>query len=137
MRPAVFGLGVRDSRFKSLQTNSSPLRSSRLPKNEELAMKKNNWDDNEFRNDFHSLNRVPAAGTECDFNLTFVADAGLSTRLANEVQFLLRELQLAWPAFRCDPVGFIGCLLRQLGISVAKTIRRPHVVSGVATALLL
>ena len=100
-------------------------------------MKKNNWDDNEFRNNFHSLNRVPTAGNECDFNLTFVSDAGLSTRLANEVQFLLRELRQEWPAFRRDPASFIGSLLRQLRISVAKTIRRPHVVSGVTAAVLL
>ncbi|MEK6335428.1 MAG: energy transducer TonB, partial [Acidobacteriota bacterium] len=35
------------------------------------------------------------------------------------------------------PAGFIGSLILQLRISVANTVRRPHVVSGMAAALLL
>ncbi|MEK6334393.1 MAG: hypothetical protein AABM67_05540, partial [Acidobacteriota bacterium] len=67
-------------------------------------MKKNNWDHNEFKN-FKRPERTDAVGNKGDFNLTFVADAGLTIRLTNEVQFLLKELQQAWPVFKRDPAG--------------------------------
>jgi TonB family protein len=75
--------------------------------------------------------------TDHEFNLTLLAEAGLTRRLANEFRFVMYQLRHEWPSFRQHPFAFIGNHLRELQTSLMKTISRPHVISGSAAALLL
>src|SRR5260370_21242858 len=106
-------------------------------------MRKYNKDDKQSVDKFFACpvdgprKRGSAAAPSCDFSLTLVSDACLTTRLANEVQFVVRQLRQIWPSFRRHPVAFIGAKLRELRNALVKTINRPHVVSGSAASLLL
>jgi TonB family protein len=71
------------------------------------------------------------------FKLTLISDVSLTARLANEVQSVLGHLRQAWPAFRRQPITFIGNRLGELKNSAVRTMQRPHVLSGSAGALFL
>ena len=72
-----------------------------------------------------------------EFNLTLIADARLSKRLAREIQFVLERIKLAWPSFKSDPINFTRRELRELGQGIRRTLARPHLLSSAMTALLL
>jgi len=72
-----------------------------------------------------------------NFQLTLISEVRLTTRLANEVQFVVNHVRQAWPAFRRHPVTFIGDQLWELKNSAVRAVYRPHVLSGSAVALFL
>ncbi len=98
-------------------------------------MKKYNKDDKESVDG--ARKRGSAISATYDFSLTLISEACLTTRLANEVQFVVRQLEQVWPSFRSHPIAFSGTKLRELKTALTKIINRPHVVSGAAAALLL
>src|SRR6059036_599480 len=72
-----------------------------------------------------------------EFTLTIVSDVGLIHRLAAELNFLIEQVKQAWPSFRDHPVDFTTSQLSQLGKWLGQILARPHVLSGLLTAILL
>jgi TonB family protein len=104
-------------------------------------MMKHNDDNDESGVYTHSFDGVGPQGSQAstnrDFHLTLVSETHLTKRLANEVRFVVNQVQQAWPSFRRHPAAFLGTKVRELQAALARTISRPHAVSGSAAALLL
>ncbi len=81
--------------------------------------------------------REALAALPREFNLTLIADARLTKRLAHEIQFVLERIEQAWPSFKSDPLGFTKRELLELGRGIKRTLARPHLLSGAMTAVLL
>ena len=79
---------------------------------------------------------VPGASSH-EFNLTLVADLRLIQRLVIELQFVLGQVQKSWPSFKKHPAAFTCAKLSELKRLLQRTLERPHVLSGLLTALLL
>src|SRR5258707_4806284 len=122
-----------------------PVRSSHLPKNQEIAMKRCKACREGFTDDFRFC---PLDGTEiaidagaqqapAEFHLTCIGDEGLAHRLANQLSFVTDQAKQAWPSFRNDPIGFAGRQVVGAKQVLKQALARPHVLSGAATALLV
>jgi protein TonB len=72
-----------------------------------------------------------------EFTLTIVSDVGLIQRLAAELNFLIEQVEQAWPFFRDHPVAFATSQLNQLGKRLWQILARQHVLSELLTAVLL
>ena len=72
-----------------------------------------------------------------EFNLTLIGDARLSQRLAIEIQFVVDQIQRAWPSIKSHPIAFARSEFVELRQRVKQTVARPHVVSGAVTAVLV
>jgi len=72
-----------------------------------------------------------------EFHLTLMAEESLACRLANQLSFVADQARQAWPLFKGDPFAFSGRVMRQGTHSFKQKVLRPHVLSGVATALFI
>jgi TonB family protein len=72
-----------------------------------------------------------------DFNLTIINDASLLRRLLNVLHFSLDQFKLAWPLIKRDPTGFALHKLIDGRELAGRILRRPYVLSGSLTALVL
>jgi TonB family protein len=61
----------------------------------------------------------------------------LARRLANQAWFVADQAREAWPSLKSDPIGFSGRLVCEGTRSFKENLLRPHVLSGVVTALLI
>jgi TonB family protein len=83
------------------------------------------------------LGKAFSEAPHSEFTLTIVSDVGLIQRLAIELNFLIEQIEQAWPSFRDHPVDFTTNQLSQLRKWLWRTLGRQHVVSGLMTAILL
>lgn len=75
--------------------------------------------------------------TLSEFHLTLISELSLVQRLAIEIRFVAQRLRRAWPSIRRNPVGFLRQEIHLFRLQVGRAVRRPYVVSGLATALAL
>ena len=72
-----------------------------------------------------------------EFTLTMVSDVGLIHRLVVELNFVIEQVEQAWPSFRDHPVTFTTNQLSELRRWLWQILARQHVLSGFMTAILL
>lgn len=72
-----------------------------------------------------------------EYHVTFMDDAGLTTRLIDAVKEVAHESELTWPEFKRDPFGFSKRLV--VGYSQAgwRFLSQPNVATGVLAALFI
>ncbi|HXM48943.1 MAG TPA: energy transducer TonB [Pyrinomonadaceae bacterium] len=75
--------------------------------------------------------------SRAEFQLTLISDEALLPRLASQLSFVMNQAKQAWPSFRSDPRAFSGTVIRQGTRSFKQNVLRPHVLSGVTTALFI
>src|SRR5688572_21664860 len=71
-----------------------------------------------------------------EYHLTFLDDAGLTTRLAHEVKDVAHEYQLTWPEFKRDPFGFTKRTFIGYGSMLRKFLGKPNVLVAMGCAFL-
>jgi TonB family protein len=76
-----------------------------------------------------------ASGNE--YHLTIIEDAGLSSRLMQEVREAAHQSQLTWPEFKRDPVGFSKRTVSTYSSMGWRFLSTPNIAIGISTALLL
>ena len=74
---------------------------------------------------------------QLEFKVTMIGGAGLATRLAAEVSFVIDQLQQAWPEFKRDPIGSSGRALAEVRDRGKKFLLAPNVLAGGVTAMLV
>jgi TonB family protein len=72
-----------------------------------------------------------------EFHLTFMGEETLARRLANQMWFVADQVRQAWPSFRSDPIAFSARVVREGMRSFKENLLRPHVLSGLTTALFI
>src|SRR6266571_7479938 len=72
-----------------------------------------------------------------DYRPTLISDRPLALRLITELRFLIERLRCAWPRFQRHPVAFTRSQINRLRIELGAALARPHVASGLLTALAL
>jgi hypothetical protein len=72
-----------------------------------------------------------------EFKVTMIGGTGLARRLANEVAFVIEQLQRAWPEFERDPVGASARALVEGTNRCKRFILTPNVLAGGVTAILV
>ncbi|HEV2884952.1 MAG TPA: energy transducer TonB [Pyrinomonadaceae bacterium] len=72
-----------------------------------------------------------------DFHLTFINDAGLFARLAEELRGVAHESELTWPEFKRDPFGFTKRMVVGYGQAGWKVLSQPNVATGVLAAIFI
>src|SRR6266567_4768407 len=72
-----------------------------------------------------------------DYRPTLISDRPLALRLITELRFLIERLRRAWPRFQRHPVAFTRIQINRLQIELSAALARPHVASGLLTALAL
>lgn len=107
-------------------------------------MKKCNACGEEFEDKFSfcpvdgkQFNAVDRGTAVEEFKLTMVSDRGLVQRLAIELEFVLEQVRESWPSFKRNPIAFSGKQLSEIKKLLEQTLARPHVLSGLLTAVLL
>ena len=75
--------------------------------------------------------------TLSEFHLTLISELSLVQRLANEIEFVACRFRRAWPSMRRNPVGFLRQESHLFRLKMRRAVRRPYVVSGLATSLAL
>src|SRR5258706_14096532 len=75
--------------------------------------------------------------SRAEFQLTLISDEALLPRLASQLSFVMNQAKQAWPSFRGDPLAFSGTVIRQGTRSFKQNVLRPHVLSGVTTAVFI
>src|SRR5687768_593972 len=71
-----------------------------------------------------------------EYHLTFLDDAGLTSRLSHELKDVSREYQLTWPEFKRDPFGFTKRTFVGYGQMLFKFLRKPNVLLAMGAAFL-
>lgn len=71
-----------------------------------------------------------------EFRVTMIDSTSLLDRLAKELRFLFYQLQLSWPAFKRDPVGFSQHTIRELGLRSRRAIQ-PKSPAALTTSVLV
>jgi len=69
--------------------------------------------------------------------LTLISELSLFQRLANEIEFVAHRFRRAWPSIRTNPLAFLRHETHLFRLKLRRAVERPHVVSGLATALAL
>ncbi len=75
--------------------------------------------------------------SRAEFQLTLISDEALLPRLARQLSFVMNQAKQAWPSFASDPFTFSGRVMRQGTRSFKQNVLRPHVLSGVTSALFI
>lgn len=70
-----------------------------------------------------------------DFHLTLIGEEALPRRLANQLGFLAEQARQAWSSLKSDPIAFSVRRIHDVTRSFKQNLLRPHVLSGVTTAL--
>jgi TonB family protein len=81
--------------------------------------------------------QLESESAPADFHLTLMSEDALARRLANQLRFLADQVRQAWPSFKSDPIAFSARLVSEITHSLKQNLLRPHVVSGVTTALFI
>ena len=71
-----------------------------------------------------------------EYHLTFLDDAGLTSRLAHELKDVAHEYQLTWPEFKRDPFGFTKRTIVGYGNMLRKFLGKPNVLVAMGAAFL-
>src|SRR6185503_10539682 len=71
-----------------------------------------------------------------EYHLTFLDDAGLTSRLSHELKDVAHEYQLTWPEFKRDPFGFTKRTFVGYGSMFRKFLGKPNVLVAMGAALL-
>lgn len=71
-----------------------------------------------------------------EYHLTFLDDAGLTSRLAHEIKDVAHEYQLTWPEFKRDPFGFTKRTIVGYGSMLRKFLGKPNVMVAMGCAFL-
>ena len=71
-----------------------------------------------------------------EYHLTFLDDAGLTTRLAKQLKDVAHEYQLTWPEFKRDPFGFTKRTFVGYGGMLRKFLAKPNVLVAMGCAVL-
>jgi TonB family protein len=71
-----------------------------------------------------------------EYHLTFLDDAGLTSRLAHELKDTAREYQLTWPEFKRDPFGFTKRTIVGYGGMLRRFLAKPNVMVAMGCAVL-
>jgi TonB family protein len=71
-----------------------------------------------------------------EYHLTFLDDAGLTSRLAHELKDTAHQYQLTWPEFKRDPFGFTKRTIVGYGGMVRKFLGKPNVLIAMGAAFL-
>jgi len=69
------------------------------------------------------------------YSPTLISDRPLVLRLSTELRFLIERGRRAWPRFQRHPVTFAKILIERARIQLSAALARPHVASGLLTAL--
>lgn len=70
-----------------------------------------------------------------EFHLTFLDDAGLTSRLIEELKGVAHESELTWPEFKRDPFGFTKRMTVGYGQAGWRVLSQPNVATGITAAL--
>ena len=76
-----------------------------------------------------------AAADDGEYHLTIMDDAGLVSRLTQELREVAHESQLTWPEFKRDPLGFTKRSFKAYGKMAGGFFSRPNVAIALMTAL--
>jgi len=71
-----------------------------------------------------------------EYHLTFLDDAGLTSRLTHELKDVAHEYQLTWPEFKRDPFGFTKRTIFGYGGMLRKFLGKPNVLVAMGAAFL-
>jgi TonB family protein len=71
-----------------------------------------------------------------EYHLTFLDDAGLTSRLSHELSDVAHEYQLTWPEFKRDPFGFTKRTIVGYGSMFRKFLGKPNVLVAMGCAFL-
>jgi len=71
-----------------------------------------------------------------EYHLTFLDDAGLTSRLTHELKDVAHEYQLTWPEFKRDPFGFTKRTIVGYGGMLRKFLAKPNVLVAMGAAFL-
>jgi TonB family protein len=66
-----------------------------------------------------------------------MGEEALARRLINQVSFVADQARQTWPLFKSDPFAFSRRVVLQGILSFKQNVLRPHVLSGVTTALFI
>src|ERR1043166_8630296 len=69
------------------------------------------------------------------YSPTLISDQPLALRLSTELRFLIERARRVWPRFQRHPVTFTRIQINRLRCEVSAALARPHVASGMLTAL--
>ena len=72
-----------------------------------------------------------------EFHLTLIGEEALARRLGHQISFVADQIKQAWPSFKNDPIAFALSRVAEGKRVFKRTLARPHVLSGVASALLI
>jgi TonB family protein len=72
-----------------------------------------------------------------EFHLTLISEEALARRLGNQLSFVADQIKQAWPSFKNDPIAFAVRRVAEGQQEFKRTLARPHVLSGAASALLI
>src|SRR5690348_3370738 len=70
-----------------------------------------------------------------EYNLTFLSDAGLVSRLTHELGDVAHQYELTWPEFKRDPFGFTKRTFVGYGEMFMKFLRKPNVLLAMGAAV--
>src|SRR5687768_2604899 len=71
-----------------------------------------------------------------EYHLTFLDDAGLTSRLTHELKDVAHEYQLTWPEFKRDPLGFTKRTFVGYSSMLRKFLGKPNVLVAMGCAVL-
>ena len=80
------------------------------------------------------LTKVKSRATG-EYHLTLISDDVLFSRLLTQIRFVAEAMRRTWPDFRAQPLAFTRCQCNQFREKAGEFFARPHVFSGLTTAL--
>ena len=72
-----------------------------------------------------------------EYHLTFMDDAGLTSRLVDSLKEVAHQSELTWPEFKRDPFGFTKRGVVGYGQATWKFLSQPNVATGVLASLFI
>lgn len=72
-----------------------------------------------------------------EYHLTFMDDAGLTSRLVDSIKEVAHQSELTWPEFKRDPFGFTKRGLVGYGQASWRFLSQPNVATGVLASLFI
>lgn len=72
-----------------------------------------------------------------EYHLTFLDDAGLTSRLVDSIKEVAHESELTWPEFKRDPFGFVKRGIVGYGQAGWRFLSQPNVATGVLASVFI
>ena len=82
-----------------------------------------------------TISSTPASERE-EYHLTIIEDAGITSRLMQELREVKKESELTWPEFKRDPVGFSKRTAVAYGTVTRRFFNQPYVPLAMVSGLL-